>query len=233
MSKLQKLSREKIAWRAAQEFKNGMVINLGVGIPTYASIFVPKDKEVIFQSENGILGVGPLAKDGEENLNLVNASQQKVTTVKGACFFDCVESFAMLRGGHIDLAMLGAFEVSQKGDLANWTLERTDVPPAVGGVMDIVAGAKEIWVLMEHCTKDGLPRLVEQCSYALTAQSVVKRIFTDLAVLRVTEEGFLVEESLADLDFDTLQAKTGAVLRKSPHWKPLEVPDIKQDNLQV
>ncbi len=220
------LTRLEIACRAAQDFKNGMYINLGVGIPTLASLFVPIDREVVFQSENGILGLGPLASIGKENFNLVNASQQKVTLVTGGCFFDCVDAFMMLRGGHIDLALLGAFQVSQQGDLANWIVESSDVPPAVGGAMDIAIGAKEIWVLMQHCTKDGQPRLVSNCTYPLTASSVVSRVYTDLAVIHVTSNGFIVQESLDGLLLATLQQKTGAPLKLAENWRPLSVPAV-------
>jgi 3-oxoadipate CoA-transferase beta subunit len=219
------LTRTAIAWRAAQDFDDGMYINLGVGIPTGVSPdFIPTGREVIFHSENGVLGVGALAPPDGGSRDLVNASQQRVTVLRGACYFHCGDSFTMLRGGHIDLALVGAFQVSEHGDLASWSIDRPDVPPAVGGAMDIAVGAKRIWVLMEHCTRGGEARLVTRCSYPLTAPGVVSRIYTDLAVIDVVAGQFVVRESLLELAFDQLQAKTGAPLHRADDWRPLVGP---------
>jgi 3-oxoacid CoA-transferase B subunit len=220
------LSRRGIAWRAAQDLEDGMYVNLGVGVPTEITpSLVPSGREVVFQSENGALGVGALAAAGQGSPDLVNASQQRVTLVPGGCFFGCGDSFMMLRGAHVDVALLGAFQVSERGDLASWTRQRQDAPPAVGGAMDIAVGARAIWVLMEHRTKPGEPRLVRRCSHPLTAPGVVRRIYTDLAVVDVGPHGFVVRESLPELPFEMLQAWTEAPLLRAPEWRALVVPD--------
>jgi 3-oxoadipate CoA-transferase beta subunit len=195
-----------------------MYVNLGVGIPTLVADFATDEREIMFQSENGILGVGPAAKPGLEHDNIVNANEQKVTLRPGGSFFSHSESFMMIRGGHIDLALLGAFEVSINGDLANWATPMRNEPPAVGGAMDLVAGAKEIWVLMQHCTRNGHPKIVTKCSYPLTGINVVRRIFTDLSVISVTASGLVVNEIVDGMSLEELQARTAAPLSLAVDW---------------
>src|SRR4030081_3548802 len=201
-----KLTREQVAWRAAQDLREGAFVNLGIGIPTLAANFVPKDREVIFHSENGILGLGPRPTSGMEDPNLIDAGKSPATLAIGGCYMHHADAFLMIRGGHLDLALLGAFEVSEKGDLANWTTDDPAFPPGVGGAMDLAVGAKEIRVLVEHTTKAGAPRIRRQCGYLLTAASVVRRIYTDLAVIDVTADGLVVREIVEDIDFPALQA---------------------------
>jgi 3-oxoadipate CoA-transferase beta subunit len=204
--------REMIAQRIAQDIPEGWHVNLGIGVPTLVSGFTPEGREVIFHSENGILGMGPLAKDNEIDHWVANAGKQHVTLLPGASIFDHSMSFAMIRGGHIDLCVLGAYQIAENGDLANWSTSLDDAAPAVGGAMDLAAGARNIWIATDHVTKKGEPKLVESCSYPLTASGVVKRIYTDLATIDVTPEGFKVRAMSEGVDFDTLQSKTGATL---------------------
>ncbi|MEN9577993.1 MAG: hypothetical protein RJA70_1002 [Pseudomonadota bacterium] len=217
------LSREQVAWRAAQDLGDQTYVNLGVGLPSLVSTYLPPGRDVVFQSENGALGVRALATPGEGHPDLIDAGAERIAICDGGSFFDCATSFVMLRGGHIDLAILGAFQVSRSGDLASWSIGSKDAPPAVGGSMDIAVGAKEVWVMMEHCTKRGEHRLVEQCSYPVTARGVVRRIYTDLSVIHVVEGSFVVRESLPGMSFDALRDKTGAALVIDRDWKPLAV----------
>ena len=180
---MEKLSRRQLAWLAANEIPDGAYVNLGIGIPTLCADHMPSDKEVLLHSENGVLGFGPRPEEGEEDLDLVNAGKQPITMLKGGSYFVHSDAFAMIRGGHIDIAMLGAFEVSENGDLANWTTDNPTFPPGVGGAMDLAAGAKQVWALTEHITRDGKPKIVKNCSYPLTSSGCVKRIFTDLAII--------------------------------------------------
>jgi 3-oxoadipate CoA-transferase beta subunit len=202
----------QMAARVAQDIPEGWVVNLGIGIPTMVADHVPEGREVILHSENGILGMGPAPPKGQENPWLINAGKQPVTLRPGGSFFHHADSFAMIRGGHIDLCVLGAFEVAQNGDIANWATSENDTAPAVGGAMDLAAGAKRLWVVMDHTTKDGRPKLVEQCSYPLTAMAAVQRVYTNLAVLDVTPRGFVVKEIAPGMSLADLQAKTGATL---------------------
>ena len=220
------LSRQQIAWRAAQDLKEGMYVNLGIGVPVFAALHAPADREIVFHSENGIFGVGPVADKAQEDLNLLDAGSQRVTLARGAALVDSAASFALVRGGHIDVTLLGGFQVSAGGDLANWDSLSTTKGPLVGGAMDLATGARALWVLMAHCTKDGAPRLVEQCSYPLTVQGAVDRVYTDLAVIAVTENGFLVEEVVAGLSRDELAARTGAPLAFAADCRTLNVPDL-------
>jgi 3-oxoadipate CoA-transferase beta subunit len=206
------LSRTQMAARAAQDIPEGWYVNLGIGIPTLISDHVPMDREVILHSENGILGMGPLAPKDAIEPWLVNAGKQYVTLRKGGSYCHHADSFAMIRGGHLDLCVLGAFEVAENGDIANWATSENDTAPAVGGAMDLAAGAKRLWVLMEHTTKDGRPKLVRRCSYPLTALGCVKRVYTNLAVLDVTARGFVVVDMLPGLSRTELQARTEAEL---------------------
>ncbi len=204
--------RHAIARRAARDLPDGAYVNLGIGLPTLVAGHTPPGREIIFHSENGLLGVGPPPPPGAEDQDLINAGKQHVTLLPGAAVFHHNDAFVMMRGGHLDYALLGGFQVSASGDLANWSLGETTKAPAVGGAMDLAAGAKQVWVLMEHTTKTGEPRIVEQCTYPLTAPGVVRRIYTDLAVIDVGPE--LVVRELADgVTFDFLQARTGAKLK--------------------
>jgi 3-oxoacid CoA-transferase B subunit len=218
------LNRRQIAWRAAQDLADGVYVNLGIGLPTLVADVLPEGREIVLQSENGVLGVGPAPGANEIDLDLVNAGKQPVTLLTGGSYVHHTDSFLMIRGGHLDLALLGAFEVAENGDLANWTTDDPKFPPGVGGAMDLAVGAKEIRVLLEHTTRDGTPRLRRKCEYPLTASRVVRRIYTDLAVIDVTVQGFVVREIAEDIDFPTLQAKTEAALRRDPDLKPLRAP---------
>ena len=220
-----KLERWQVAWRAAQDLQDGMYVNLGVGISTLVDpSFIPYGREVIFHSENGVLGIAPLRGSDSGEVEFVNASQRPATLVTGGCYFDCCMSFMMLRGRHVDLAMLGAFQVSMRGDIASWSLGKDSVPPAVGGAMDIAVGAKEIWVLMEHVTSRGEPRILQQCTLDLTSEHVVSRIFTDLAVLEVTAEGLIVVEAVPGMTLSDLQSVTDAPLQLAPNFRTLTAP---------
>jgi 3-oxoadipate CoA-transferase beta subunit len=205
-------NRNQMAARVAQDIPEGWFVNLGIGIPTMVADHVPEDREVILHSENGILGMGPAPPPDQVNAWLINAGKQPVTLRKGGSFFHHADSFAIIRGGHLDLCVLGAFEVAENGDIANWATSENDTAPAVGGAMDLAAGAKRLWVVMDHATKDGRPKLVERCTYPLTAMAAVQRIYTNLAVLDVTPRGFVVKELAPGLSLADLQAKTGATL---------------------
>ena len=207
-------NRTQMAARVAQDIPEGWFVNLGIGIPTMVADHVPAEREVILHSENGILGMGPAPAPYAVNPWLVNAGKQPVTLRPGGSFFHHADSFAMIRGGHIDLCVLGAFEVAENGDIANWATSENDTAPAVGGAMDLAAGAKRLWVVMEHATKDGRPKLVERCGYPLTAMGAVQRIYTNLAVIDVVAgRGFVVREIVPGLSLAGLQAQTGATLR--------------------
>lgn len=210
------LDRKEMARRLARDIPEGWYVNLGIGIPLLVGNFVPPEREVIFQSENGLLGMGPLQKPGELNTWIVNAGKQNVTLVTGASIVHHADSFAMIRGGHLDLCVLGAFEVAENGDFANWTTSLTKSVPAVGGAMDLAAGAQRVWLLMEHTSKDGAPKLVQKCTLPLTAVGVVKRVYTNLAVIDVTKRGFEVLDMVPGLSFEALQARTGAKLYMAP-----------------
>ena len=212
MSDITPLTRQKMAFRTAQDIPNGWVCNLGIGIPTLVADYLPADREIILHSENGLLGMGPAPAKDNIDPWMINAGKQHVTLVPGASLFHHADSFSMIRGGHIDLCILGAFEVAHNGDLANWAISAEDSAPAVGGAMDLAVGAGNIWVMTEHTTKDGKPKLVERCSYPLTASSVVKRIYTNLAIIDVSVRGFEVVEMIKDLTLENLQARTGARL---------------------
>jgi 3-oxoacid CoA-transferase B subunit len=220
------LNRKQIAWRAAQDLDDGVYVNLGIGMPTLIADVLPEGREIVLQSENGVLGVGPAPGANEIDLDLVNAGKQPVTLLTGGSYVHHTDSFLMIRGGHLDIAVLGAFEVAENGDLANWTTDDPTFPPGVGGAMDLAVGAKEIRVMLEHTTRSGEPRLRKQCEYPLTASGVVRRIYTDLAVIDVTQDGFVVREMVEDIDFDALQAKTEARLNKATDLKPLKAPAL-------
>ena len=208
-------SREQMAARAAQDIPNGSYVNLGIGIPELVAKFVPEGRELVYHTENGLLGMGPPPAPGAEDPELINAGKRAVTTVPGASFFHHADSFTMIRGGHIDVCVLGAMQVSEKGDLANWSTGAPGAIPAVGGAMDLVAGVEKIFVITQHVTKTGEPKLVEKVTYPLTGRGVVSRVFTDLAVIDVTPPGFELYELAPGVGLDEVRAKTGAPLRST------------------
>lgn len=201
-----------MAARVAADIPDGAYVNLGIGLPTAVANHLPADREVILQSENGVIGMGPAPAKGEEDEDLINAGKQPVTLKAGGAYFHHADSFAMMRGGHLDCCVLGAFQVSKTGDLANWHTGAPDAIPAVGGAMDLASGAKEVFVMMEHQTKQGESKIVEKCTYPLTGIGCVTRIYTDLAVLDVTPEGLRVRDMVEGLTFDELEALTGVKL---------------------
>ena len=223
---MEKLSRRQLAWLAANEIPDGAYVNLGIGIPTLCADHMPSDKEVLLHSENGVLGFGPRPEEGEEDSDLVNAGKQPITMLKGGSYFVHSDAFAMIRGGHIDIAMLGAFEVSETGDLANWTTNNPTFPPGVGGAMDLAAGAKQVWVLTEHVTRDGKPKIVTNCSYPLTSAQCVKRIFTDLAIIDISDAGLTVLGMVDGISLEELQLLTEPTLVLSPECYKLKAPQI-------
>lgn len=207
------LTRPEIAARAARDIPEGWYVNLGIGIPTLVADHVPLDLEVIFHSENGVIGAGPAPEPDRIDPWLVNAGTQYVTLRRGASLVHHADSFAIVRGGHLDLCILGAYEVSETGDIANWATSALDPGPQIGGAMDLAIGARRLWVLMEHTTKDGRPRLVQRCRYPLTAKGTVSRVYTNLAVLDVSEGGFVVRDLAPGYDLAAVQSRTEAVLR--------------------
>jgi 3-oxoadipate CoA-transferase beta subunit len=206
------LTRREMAARLARDIPDGWYVNLGLGLPTLVSDHLPHSREVVFHSENGVLGMGPVPAKDKVDTWLINATKQNITLVPGASLFHHADSFGMIRGGHLDLCVLGAYEVAENGDIANWATADDEAVPAVGGAMDLASGSKRLWVLMEHTTKDGKSRLVRRCTYPLTAAGAVKRVYTDLAVLDVTEAGFTVLDMAPGMTFDALQARTEAKL---------------------
>jgi len=208
------LSRTELAARVARDIPEGAYVNLGIGAPTLIANFLPKDREIFLHSENGILGMGPAPPQGQEDWDLINAGKQPVTLLTGGAYFHHGDSFAMMRGGHLDICVLGAFQVSGSGDLANWHTGEADAIPAVGGAMDLAVGARQVFVMMDHQTKQGEAKIVERCTYPLTAAACVDRIYTDLAVLDVTQHGLIVRELVAGLSFEELQRRTGAPLAR-------------------
>ncbi len=223
---MNRLGREQIAWRAAQDLEDGAYVNLGLGMPVLAADYAPAGREILFHSENGIVGVGPVAEEGAGGPDLTDAGSRLVILAPGAAVVGSADAFAMIRGGHVDVTLLGGFQVSARGDLANWDSLRRDKGPLVGGAMDLAIGAKSVRVLMAHTTKSGEARLVESCTYPLTAVGAVDRIYTDLAVIDVTAEGFLVCEMVAGIDRDELQARTGAPLAIARDCKTLAPPAL-------
>lgn len=210
------LSRDEMAQRVAQDIPDGSYVNLGIGIPELIARHVPDGREFIYHTENGLLGMGPSPAEGEGEPELINAGKRQVTAIPGASYFQHSDSFAMIRGGHLDLCVLGALQVASNGDLANWSTGGPNAIPAVGGAMDLVAGVKSVFVVSQHCTKHGDPKLVEACTYPLTGLGIVNRIYTDLAVIEVTEEGFQLVELSPGVSYEYVAERTGAPLIPIP-----------------
>jgi 3-oxoadipate CoA-transferase, beta subunit len=212
---MKRYSREEMAARVARDIPEGAYVNLGIGLPTLVANHLPPDREIILHTENGLLGMGPAPDADRVDPDLINAGKQPVTALPGAAFFHHADSFAMMRGGHLDFCVLGAFQVSAKGDLANWHTGAPDAIPAVGGAMDLAIGARNVYVMMEHLTKAGESKIVSRCTYPLTGVGCVSRIFTDFAVIDVTPEGLTVIDMVEGLAFDELQRLTGVPLRST------------------
>jgi len=219
-----KLSNAQIAWRAAQDIEDGTYVNLGIGFPEMIAKFQPEGRDVTYHTENGVLGFGQAPKEGEEDWDLINAGKKPITLKPGAAFFHHADSFAMVRGGHLDLAVLGAYQVAQNGDLANWRVGTKGVP-AVGGAMDLVHGAKRVAVVTDHVTKDGGPKLVDRCTFPLTGLECVTQVYTSLAVIDIKGGRFILREKLTGLSMDALQAVTGATLHIEGDVADLIVPE--------
>lgn len=205
-------TRDDMARRVAIDIPNGSYVNLGIGIPELVAKFVPEGRTVTYHTENGLLGMGPSPEKHAADPELINAGKRQVTALPGAAYFHHADSFAMIRGGHIDLCVLGAMQVASNGDLANWSTGEPDAIPAVGGAMDLVAGVKSVYVITQHCTKSNEPKLVERCTYPLTGRSVVNRIYTELAVIDVTPAGFALVELGPGVDYEHVRDRTGAPL---------------------
>ena len=206
--------RAEMAQKVALDIPDGSYVNLGIGIPEMVAGFVPEGREVIYQTENGLLGMGKVAEPGKEDRELVNAGKKCITAIPGASYFHHADSFTMIRGGHIDICVLGAMQVSKEGDLANWSTGAKNAIPAVGGAMDLVAGVKRIFVITQHVTKKGLPKIIETCTFPLTGKNVVETIYTDLAIIDVKKEGLFVREMAPNVDFEYLQKQTGTKLNQ-------------------
>jgi 3-oxoadipate CoA-transferase beta subunit len=221
---VKKLNREQMASRVARDIPEGVYVNLGIGLPTLVANFLPPDKEIFLQSENGLLGMGPAPPKETEDPDLINAGKQPVTLLAGGCYFHHADSFAMMRGGHLDICVLGAFQVSVRGDLANWHTGAPDAIPAVGGAMDLAIGAKQVFVMMELLTRDGASKLVEHCTYPVTGLQCVSRVYTDVAVFDITQKAVVVAEVIEGLTVTELERMTGLPL--SVATRPGECRDL-------
>ena len=210
---MKRLTRDQLAARVARDIPEGAYVNLGIGLPTLVGNHLPAEREIFLHSENGILGMGPAPAPGSEDYDLINAGKQPVTLLPGGAFFHHADSFAMMRGGHLDICVLGAFQVSQKGDLANWHTGEPDAIPAVGGAMDLATGARQTWVMMDLLTKSGESKIVRECSYPLTGLACVKRVYTDLATLECGPQGLRLIDTVEGLSPDALQTLIGLPLR--------------------
>ena len=219
------LSRPQMAWRAAQDIADGSYVNLGIGMPEQVANFVPEGRRVTYHTENGILGFGERPRQGEEHWDLINAGKKPVTLLPGASFFHHADSFAMIRGGHIDLAILGAFQIAPNGDIANWQACE-DAIPAVGGAMDLVSGAKEVWTITDHVTRTGDAKLVERCTYPLTGIGVVTRIYSNVAVIHVVDGQFVLKALAPGVDVETVRGMTGAPLEVEGEPEVIRPPEI-------
>ncbi|MGE8689842.1 MAG: 3-oxoacid CoA-transferase subunit B [Achromobacter sp.] len=209
----QPLTREAMARRLALDIPDGSYVNLGIGMPVLVAAHLPPGREIVLHSENGILGMGPPPPEADLDLDLINAGKQPVTLLEGGSYFHHADSFAMMRGGHLDICVMGGMQVAANGDLANWSLGREGEAPAVGGAMDLAVGARSVYIMMEHNAKNGDPKIVERCAYPLTGAGVVDRIYTDLAVIDVTPDGLRVRDMIDGMTLKELQARTGAPLR--------------------
>jgi len=207
-------NKNEMAKKVALDIPDGAYVNLGIGMPELVADYVPEGREVIYHTENGLLGMGPVPEVGKEDPELINAGKKNITAIKGACFFHHADSFTMIRGKHIDICVLGTLQVSETGDLANWSTGKPDAVPAVGGAMDLVSGVKTILVITKHCTKEGNPKIVKNCTYPLTGKAVVKSIYTDLAIIDICSNGLFIRELAPGVSFDYLQEKTGAKLNQ-------------------
>jgi 3-oxoadipate CoA-transferase, beta subunit len=212
---MNKWTRDQMAQRVAIDIPDGAYVNLGIGLPTMVANHIPSDREVVLHSENGVIGMGPAPAKGQEDYDLINAGKQPVTLLPGGCFFHHADSFGMMRGGHLDVCVLGAFQVAANGDLANWHTGAPDAIPAVGGAMDLAIGAKKTYVMMEHLTKGGESKLVPACTYPITGVACVSRVYTDLAVIDLTPDGAKVIDMVEGLSFDELQKVTAIPLQRA------------------
>ncbi len=215
-----RFTRDEIARRVGRDIPDGAYVNLGIGLPTMVANHLPRDREIVLHTENGLLGMGPAPQPGHEDPDLINAGKQPVTALPGAAFFHHADSFAMMRGGHLDICVLGAFQVSASGDLANWHTGAPDAIPAVGGAMDLALGAKRVFVMMEHLTRSGESKIVPRCTYPVTALACVSRIYTDLAVIDVTPAGLAVVDIIDGLAHDDLERLTGVPLARASSGMP-------------